>query len=361
LKILVTGAGGSPATNFIRSLKKYPDRYELVGADSNKYYLMRAETQKKYLIPAATDPNYISFLNYIIKEENIDFLHPQNDLEVSVISEKRDEINTKVFLPDKKTIKILQDKFESYKIWQKAGIKVPKTIFIDDEEDLKKAYKELGKIWLRATSGAGGKGSIISQDFEHGKTWINFHNGWGSFTAAEVLNADTVTWMSIWKEGELILAQGRKRLYWELSKLTPSGVTGVTGTGVTVSDPILDDIAIKTIKSVDDKPSGLFGVDLAYDQNGLPNPTEINIGRFFTTHQFFTECGVNMPDIYMRIINSEHNVLKKENITNKVNPIDEGMAWIRGVDFEPILTTIEQIEANEKKMQEALINLSKAS
>jgi carbamoyl-phosphate synthase large subunit len=354
LKILITGAGGSPAINFTRSLKKLKDKYELIGADCSKYYLMRAETSKKYLVPPANNEDYIPFLNYIIDKEGIDFLHVQNDMEVSFVSENREKINTKTFLPDKETVKICQDKFESYKLWQNAGIKVPKTIFINNENDLKKAYEEIGDLWLRATSGAGGRGSIISKSLEHGKAWIDFHKGWGEFTAAEVLNPDTVTWMSLWKDGELVIAQGRKRLYWELSKLTPSGVTGITGTGVTCSDPILDEIAQKTVLAICKKPNGLFGVDLAYDKNGLPNPTEINIGRFFTTHQFFTECGINMPDIYVRTAHNEKGILEKEGINKKINPAKENMAWIRGVDFEPILTTLEEIESNVKKMEDNL-------
>lgn len=354
MKILITGAGGSPSINFTRSLQKLTDKYELVGADCNKYYLMRAETPKKYLIPLATDENYISFINYIIEEEGVDFLHAQNDLEISVISRNREKINAKNFLPAQETVEICQNKFKSYKLWDGAGIKVPKTIFINDERTLKRAYKEIGEIWLRATSGAGGRGSIISKEFEHGKTWIDFHKGWGSFTAAEVLRPETVTWMSLWKDGELIVAQGRKRLYWELSKLTPSGVTGITGTGITCSDPELDKIAINTIKAIDKKPNGLFGVDLAYDKNGIPNPTEINIGRFFTTHQFFTECGLNMPDIYLRTALGEENILEKEGFKEKINPLRENMAWIRGVDFEPVLTTLEDIERNVGNMKDVL-------
>ena len=64
---------------------------------------------------------------------------------------------------------------------------------------------------------------------------------------------------------------------------------------MTVSDPVVDDIAQRAIRAINPEPSGIFGVDLTYDRDGVPNPTEINIGRFFTTHQFFTAAGLNMP------------------------------------------------------------------
>jgi phosphoserine aminotransferase len=44
-----------------------------------------------------------------------------------------------------------------------------------------------------------------------GKKWIEKHNGWGDFVAAELLTPDTVTWLSLWHEGELIVAQTRIR------------------------------------------------------------------------------------------------------------------------------------------------------
>ena len=34
-----------------------------------------------------------------------------------------------------------------------------------------------------------------------------------------------------------------------------------------------------------------------HDFDGVPNPTEINAARFFTTINFFTECGVNFPEL----------------------------------------------------------------
>src|SRR3990167_9845949 len=107
--------------------------------------------------------------------------------------------------------------------------------------------------------------------------------------------------MSIWKDGKLVVAQSRKRLYWELSKISPSGITGVTGAGVTFSDAILDEIAIKAIKSIDSTPNGIFSADLTYVFEGIPNPTEINIGRFFTTHEFFTQAGLNMPYLFVKM------------------------------------------------------------
>ena len=132
--------------------------------------------------------------------------------------------------------------------------------------------------------------------------------------------------MSVWRGGELVVAQGRKRLYWELSRISPSGVTGVTGAGVTVADPALDELAEAAVLAIDPHPDGLFGVDLTYDRAGVPNPTEINVGRFFTTHQFFTALGVNLPYAYLKLAFGE----PPPTFPRRRNPAPEGMVWIRG-------------------------------
>ncbi len=40
---------------------------------------------------------------------------------------------------------------------------------------------------------------------------------------------------------------------------------------------------------------------MTYDRNDAVRATEINIGRFFTTIHFFTQAGLNMPEIFMKL------------------------------------------------------------
>lgn len=354
-RILVTGAGGSPSVNFTRSLRQADEKYYIVGTDADKYYLQRAEVDARYLAPLAKHPKYIDFLNYVIDKEKIEFVHAQNDVEVGFLSENREKLHAKTFFPAKETVNILQDKFESFKKWEAAGIKVPKTVLITKDTNLQELLDSFGgSMWIRAITGAGGRGSLPVHDVKTAKNWLDFNekNGaWeGNFTASELLQPETVTWMSIWKDGELVVAQGRKRLYWELAKISPSGVTGATGTGLTYSDDETDRIAEAAVRAVDDKPTGLFGVDMAYDKDGIPNPTEINIGRFFTTHQFFTDAGLNMPEIFVKLAFGEDPT----GITKKLNPLPNDLVWIRGMDFEPVLSTMEQVDESVAKLEEFL-------
>ena len=342
-RILITGAGGSPSTNFVRSLRESPEKFHLIGVDCNKFSLQRAETDERHMVPEADDPDYLPILKQIIKESKAEMVYSQPDQEIEVISRHRSELGAATFLPDHKTIEICQDKFKSYKRWKAAGILVPETMLITTSSDLEKAFEHYGsEIWLRAVvSPGGGKGSFRAKDPKTAKAWLDFCSGWGRFTAAECLEPESTTWTGIWDRGELVVAQSRKRLYWEFGNRAPSGVTGITGTGVTVADPALDDLALKCVAAVDPKPHGIFAVDFTFDKAGRPNPTEINIGRFFTTHLFFTRAGLNLPYIFVKLAYGE----APPKVSRTMNPLKTGLAWVRGMDFLPVLTDEQAIEA----------------
>lgn len=347
-KILITEAGVSPTENVIKSWNKSSAKNEVIGVSRNPMNLFCSKSKYKEHIPYEYDlgEKYKKSLLKILQKEKPALAVFMSDREILEASRFRDEIEaqgTKLFMPTHDVIENCTDKYLSYKVWESEGIKVPKTYFINNRDDLKKAFNELGdhegKIWLRSTVGAGGKGALPTNDYEFALNWIDIYKGWGHFTASELLKADkTVTWLSIWYEGELVVAQTRRRKSWGFANRNLSGVTGITGVGETSSDPIVDRVAMDTILAVDKRPHGVYGVDMTYDQNDFPNPTEINM-RFFTTCYFFTQAGLNMPEIYKDIIlYGKFPSLKK-----KLNPLQDGLLWIRDMDREPILTTVEEV------------------
>jgi len=348
-RVAVTGAGGSPAIGFTRSLKAAPEPIHVIGFDTNPYTLARAVTDERYLVPRVTDPDYLPVVTDILREARVDLLHVQISAEMTALSGWRHELPCRTFLPPHETIVACEDKFSSYRLWTEAGLRVPRTMLLEAPEDLRRAFEALGpRLWIRFTQGSAGRGSLPTSDFEEARIWIDTHRGWGSFTAAQCLEPETVTWQSIWKDGELVVAQGRKRLYWEFGSRAPSGVTGVTGAGVTVSDPVVDAIAERAIRAIDSKPHGIFGVDLTYDRDGNPNPTEINVGRFFTTHQFFTAAGLNMPYLFVQCATGG----PLPSFASKRNPLPPGLLWVRGMDVLPVLTTEAAIEESRRALTE---------
>lgn len=337
--IICTGAGGSASTNYVRSLRLAPEKFHIIGVDYNKFYLQRAETDARYLVPRADSPEYIPALNRIITKTGAEFLHAQNDAEVNYLSEHRDKLNCKTFLPPDKVVKICQNKWASSMLWQANGIKHPKTFLADVntlDDDL---ITIKGEIWVRDMVGAGGRGSFKSSSHDKVFKWVNENDGWGRYTVAEYLSEHSTTFTTIWKDGILIAGQGRKRLYWELGAAFKSGVSGATGAGATDNDPMVADMGIKMIKAIDPEPNGIYSADMTYGQDGKPYPTEINIGRFFTTHLFFAKSGFNMAYIYTQL------GLGDKVKVHKINPLKKNLVWIRGMDFEPVLTTMDKIDA----------------
>jgi carbamoyl-phosphate synthase large subunit len=347
-KILIAGAGGAPSEGVVNSLLQSKKQEMIIGMGADLFDLVLSNAHKKYFVPYCYEDNYKKELIKILQKEKPDLIHFQNDLEIFQASLFRDEIHncgTKTFMPEHSVIDTCVNKYKSYLKFKDASIKVPVNLMINDEADLKKAFTELGddegKIWIRASSiGGGGKGSIATNDYEMARAWINRHNGWSDFIAAQMLTDKTVTFLSIWFEGDLIVAQTRKRSGWIHGNRAPSGVTGVTKVGETYSNLQIDEIAISAIKAVSDKPHGIFGVDMAYDKNGIANPTEINISRFFTTILFFTQAGLNMPEIFKDI--ALYNEFPK--LQKKINPLPDGLLWARGMDTKPKLITKEEIK-----------------
>jgi carbamoyl-phosphate synthase large subunit len=348
-KILIAGCGGAPSEGVINSLLLCNNE-EIIGMGSDPTDLILSNAKRKYIVPYADDSTYKTQLFKLLVKENPDLIHFQNDLEVFEASKIRNEINklgTKTYMPSHEVIDICVNKYKSYLKWERAGVKVPNSVFINNEQDLKFAFSKLGnndgKIWLRTSSiGAGGKGALPTNDFEFAKRWIDRFNGWSDFVAAEILTQETVTWLSIWYEGELVVAQTRIRKGWTHGNRTLSGVTGVTKVGQTYSNAIVNTVALDAIHSIDSKPHGIYGVDMAYDESGFPNPTEINISRFFTTVLFFTEAGLNMPKIFKDI--ALYNDFPS--LERKINPLPDGLMWMRGMDTKPKLVTEDQMHSN---------------
>lgn len=357
-KVIVTNAGRGPAINFCRSLRLAPEKYEIIGLEQSKYSILNAEVDQRYLCPDANSPEYLPFLREIIDRTKADVLYPSktND-ELWLISKNRESLNIKTFLPDDSMIQLYEDKFKTYKILKDNGIKVPKTLIINNHEDLKLAFETFPEgIWLRAIKGCGGKGSLPTNDYDLAKAWINRFNGWGIFTASEILSKKTATWIGIWYHGELIVSQIRERLYWEYSNLAPSGVTGITGAQVTKKSPLIDEIALKSIKAINPVPHGIVAVDFTYDSNDIPNPTEIQASRFYTSTYFLTKAGLNLPYLFVKLALGEDVPVYND----KFSPLKENLLWVKFVDCLPQLSSLEEVENYESELRKWSIDSTRS-
>ena len=343
-KIHIGGAGGAPGNNVIRSLRESQRNDYLIGTTCNAADLLLADVDERHFVPPAMSDDYPDRLFSLLRQNKPSLIQLTHDFEVRAVSRLRatvEELGVEHFLPSAETVENCVDKGKSAELWQAAGIRVPKTLLVNSPQDLRWAFDQFGEtIWIRATEGGGGKGALPTNNYEFARIWIERFDGWGQFTAAERLSSQSVTWLSIWYEGELVVAQSRRRHAWNFGDRTLSGVTGVTGVGETCSDSTVDRVALDSIAAIDARPHGIFAVDMTYDQGGFPNPTEINIGRFFTTVYFFAKAGLNLPEIYANIAIDQ----MFPSLDKNINPLPDGLVWIRGMDVDPVLTTVDELQ-----------------
>ncbi len=336
-KILVTGAGGSASHNFIESLRISGERFYIIGADVKKYHIELSDVDERVIIPMVSDKNYLKTLNRLIVDKQIDFVHAQPDPEVLLLSSARDKIKTKLFLPNRETIEICQEKMRLMELLSSHGVPIPKSYPVNSERDLKiylgKILRNNEKAWLRATRGAGSKASLSVKYFEHARMWIDYWEktkgvGYGKFMLSEFLPGKEFAFQSIWSGGKLITSQARERIEYIFGELTPTGQTSSPSVAKTVHRADVNKVATLAILSLDSNATGVFCVDLKENIKGIPCITEINAGRFFTTSNFFSQAGSNMPYYYTKMAFGEK--LPK---LPKYNALKANLYWVRMVDM----------------------------
>jgi carbamoyl-phosphate synthase large subunit len=100
----------------------------------------------------------------------------------------------------------------------------------------------------------------------------------------------------------------------------------------TVRRADVNQAAEAAVRAVSARPHGVYCVDLKTDGRGRPLVTEINIGRFFTTSNFFAHAGLNMPAMYVRLAMGE----PVETVAAGVPQYDglpEDWYWVRMIDM----------------------------
>lgn len=314
-RILVTGAGGIAGVNFVRALRASEMGYRIVGTDHNRYYIHLSDLDSRYLTPRHDDLSFIPTICMIIKSENIDFLHPQPSSEAYVISKGRDQVPTRIFLPEHSVIEIAQDKLLTQRMLETRGIPVARTKKLDSISDIDEAFNELGPpLWVRARHGAGGRLSLLCNNKDEAIAWVSLWTKKGTnideFIIQEYLPGRNIAWDSIWKDGRLITSYCRERLDYPLKHISPSGITGTPSVARTISDKDVNLVAKRAVKALSDKADGAYSIDVKEDSSGRPCITEVDAGKFHSTMPLwgyiaYKHLGLpwysNLADLYVRI------------------------------------------------------------
>lgn len=283
----------------------------------------------------------------IVKEEKMDFLHPQPSSEAYVISRNRSKVPCRVFLPEASVMRVGQDKLLSQKALAKRSVRVAKTRALRALSDVKEAFRELGApLWVRARHGAGGRLSLLCDNDMQALHWIELSVLRGSrldeFILQEYLPGRNVAWDSIWHEGRLVTSYSRERLEYPFKHISLSGITGTPSVARTVVDKEVNETSIAAVRALDPRPHGAYSVDLKGSGDGLMCVTEVDSGKFHSTMPLWGYAALrhlrmpwyaNLADLYVRLGLGEE---VKDSIP-RTDLIPEGYYLLRDMDVGAFL------------------------
>jgi hypothetical protein len=281
-RVLVTYAGGAYGLGVSRSLRAAATGHHVIATDADRYSLQRAEGHERHRVPRASDPRFIGAMAELVRAARADFAWPGHDSDIAAFARNRERLGAATFLPTLDEIELCRDKMRSYLRWHESGVRVPETVMVNDRDALTQAFDQFGgETWLRAVTGAGGRGALGTDSLRKATAWLDVHDGWGVFTAARwIKGGHRLSWESVWAHGELIAVQGRRQLVQGFEGLTLSRITGVPGVNQWGTPPQADDTGRAAVLAISPSPHGNYGVDMVCDAAGTPFVTEINIGRY---------------------------------------------------------------------------------
>jgi carbamoyl-phosphate synthase large subunit len=250
--------------------------HDVIAYDQNQDHLVWAA-------PHALECHSAELSVETVNEIGADVVIPQPDNLTMWLADHAPQIEAKTFLPDRRTIALCQDKFEAGLAFRRAGLRNDRIELVDSPKAL---LRDMFPAWIRARRGAGAKAAVRARILEEAWHWCNFwwiKDDFVEFVVEEALPGRDLAWSGIWYQGELVCSFARERLEYIYPGLTPEGLTGTPTIAEIVHDDAVNELAEAACFAVDDRPHGIFSVDMREDEDGVPRPTEINAGRGFTT------------------------------------------------------------------------------
>jgi len=338
VKILVTGCGGSIGIEIQRSLRRSGGDFYIIGSDITWYGLEYGKhfCDEVVELPKADDEAYPDAIRDLISSRKVVVVFVNTDGELKVAPKVLKGADVATAHPAPTITEICLDKFATYGHIGPEGNLFPKTVSIDSDVDLFRAFDTLGKpLWLRPRIGAGGRGAIAIRSVEKARVWIDLWREMGvtlkQWMAQELLPGRNFNWTGLFFDGKLYASAVMERMAYFLGNVTLNGITGQTGQGRTVNSPEVDLVSLEAIKRLDRKITGVLSVDLREDKDGKPRINEIN-PRFGGRPWLFTEAGLNLPAIFVQLC------LRPEERESYVSPGVKSDIWLaRQLDIEPVI------------------------
>jgi len=310
--------------------------HEVVALDEDPNHLI-------WCAPHAQETHAAEITVDTVNEIDADVVIPQPDRLTLGLADNREGVNAATFLPDRRVIALCQDKFEAGLCWRRAGLRTDRIELVDGDPRYHRTRFPEYPFWLRARHGAGAKAAVRVREWQEAANWIGFWRYHVSpahidFTAEAFLPGRDLAWSSIWYQGDLVCSFTRERLEYIYPGLTPEGLTGTPVRARIIHDDGVNQIAPECVYAVDEKPHGIYSVDLREDEDGVPRPTEINAGRGFTTFGLWAmeikddATGINLYDLICKLAESPSTARYWASLVQPHDLLPEGMELLRHID-----------------------------
>jgi carbamoyl-phosphate synthase large subunit len=305
--VLLAEAGSVPSNNVVRSLRAAGD-FVIIGCSADRFLLKKSDADRKYLMPVASHPAFVEVLVDVIRKEGVDLLIPTSDPMVRTIGQVRDRLPCRIFLPSIPTIRVCQDKYELTTLLRSRGVPVPPTLPVVTLDALDDLFERLGgaPLWCRLRTGGAGRGASFVRTPAEAREWLRVWRRHGvpeaAFTLSEYLPGRDYACQSLWRDGELVLVKAHERLSYLPGPIHPSAVATLSALAKTTADERVVDVGTAAVRAIDERATGVFGVDMRSDAQGMPLVTEVNAGRMYATTNLLDLTGAyNMAAIYVKL------------------------------------------------------------
>ncbi|MDN5062711.1 ATP-grasp domain-containing protein [Aliarcobacter butzleri] len=341
INVLVTGiGGGSHGEQIVKALKLATNiDLTIIGTDVTDITTGKRLVDIFYKVPYANADNYKEVLAEIIKKHDIKFIFHGSEPELKFISENRDffeELNVSHPLNSKDIISLCMNKYETFKVLERLGVKIGKYKKIDFLEDIKEI--DFFPLVLKPSTGSGGSAHVnICFDKEDLEMATKYMLKYGvDIVAQEYIYSENEYTIGVSSDenSEIIGSIGIKRILGNsLStrvKIKKDDKLYMISTGISQGEIIKDRDILSQAEEIAKKLNSVGPLNIQCRIiEGIIYPFEIN-PRLSGTTSLRAIAGYNEPEAM--ILNK---VLKKEvDLINYQEKI--------------ILRTIEEVEVYEK-------------
>ncbi len=242
-KILFT----SPGRRFelINFFKEEFNGYEFIGADAFTTSPAAYILDRIYEVPLKIDEKYVDEVIEVCMKEKPEFVIPLLDPELPLFSKSKkrfEDIGVHVWVPDYDTVKLANDKYLTYKKFEKSGLNLPETWLLKDflNEDVQTSHE---KLVLKPATGSASKGiyKVSSKEVKSITTSENLNVN--SYLVQQQINFEYEVTVDLYGDGKGSVVE-----YCQRKRISTRG--GEVEKGVTVNLPQVTDVVKKVVKEL---------------------------------------------------------------------------------------------------------------